>query len=186
MSGFQKIFKGRAVKANLKQLEQEIETARTQEASLIVNLAALSERAAPKTQGLNVSSKRSINLMILAFAQQLYLQFADREFAGLVKEASEKSVGSMNYGNQHVCTQILERIQNHIEVIEQSTDFAGVLQQRAKLISDRASFRNKTDVVPVAGSTATVFDIDEDGGIREKEANILSENYWRISKVLSR
>ncbi len=31
-----------------------------------------------------------------------------------------------------------------------------------------------------------VFDIDEDGGIREKEANILSENYWRISKVFSR
>ena len=186
MSGFQKIFKGRAVKANLKQLEQEIETVRAEEASLIVDLAAITERDHPKAQGLNISSKRSINLMILAFAQQLYLQFADREFAGLVKEASEKSVGSMNYGNQYECAQILERIQNRIGVMEQSTDFAGVIQQRAKLISDRASFRNKTDVVPVAGSASTVFDIDEDGGIREKEANILGENYWRISKVLSR
>jgi hypothetical protein len=70
--------------------------------------------------------------------------------------------------------------------MEQSTDFAGVLQQRAKLISESASFRNKTDVVPVAASTTTVFDIDDDGGIREKEANILSDNFWRISKVLSR
>jgi len=186
MSGFQKIFKGRAVKAILKQLEQEIEPARAAEASLIVDLAAVSERAPPKTQGLNISSKRLINLMILAFAQQLYLQFSDREFTGLVKEASDKSVGSMNYGNQHECVQILERIQNHIEVMDQSKDFAGVLRQRATLISDRVSFRNKTDVVPVAGSTTTIFDIGEDGGIRETEANILSENYWRISKVLSR
>jgi hypothetical protein len=124
--------------------------------------------------------------MILAFAQQLFLQFADRDFAALVKEAGDKSVGSMNYGNQYECAQLLQRIEKCFEVLEQSTDFAGALQQRAKLISDRASFRNKTDVVPVAASTTTVFDIDEEGGIREKKADILSENYWRISKVFSR
>jgi hypothetical protein len=186
MSGFQRIFKGRSVKAALKQLDLDIETARTKEAALIVDLAAISERESPKNQGLSISSKRSINLMILAFAQQLFLQFADREFAALVKEASDKSVGSTNYGNQHECAQILERIEKRIEIMEQSTEFASVLQQRAKLISDRVQFRNKTDVVPVAASTTTVFDIDDDGGILEKEVAILSENYWRISKVLSR
>ncbi len=186
MGGFARIFKSRSVKSALKQLDQDIETARAAEAALVVDLAAIGERAPPKNEGLNISSKRSINLMILAFAQQLFLQFADRDFAAVVKEASDKSVGSTNYGNQHECAQILQRIEKCTEVLEQSTDFAGTLQQRAKLISERASFRNKTDVVPVAASTTTLFDIDEDGGIREKEANILSENYWRISKVFSR
>ena len=186
MGGFERIFKSRSVKAALKQFDQDIETARAGEAALIVELAAIGERAPPKNEGLNISSKRLINLMILAFAQQLFLQFADREFAALVKEAGDKSVGSMNYGNQYECAQILQRIEKSFEVLEKSTEFAGALQRRTKLISDRASFRNKTDVVPVAASTTTVFDIDEDGGIREKEANILSENYWRISKVFSR
>ncbi len=186
MSGFARIFKSRSVKAALKRLGQDIETARAGEAALIVDLAAIGERAPPKNEGLNISSKRSINLMILAFAQQLFLQFADRDFVALVKEASDKSVGSMNYGNQDECAQILQRIDKCIEVLEQSTDFAGTLQQRAKLISDRASFRNKTDVVPVAASTTTVFDIDDNGLITEREASILSENYWRISKILTR
>lgn len=186
MGTFQKIFKSRAVKAAIRQLEQELETARAAETSLIASIGAVGEREPPKGQGLNVASKRTINLMILAFAQQLLLQFADREFVTLVKEASEKSVGSTNYGNQHECSQLLDRIQMGLNAMEQNTDYAAVLQQRAKLISDRASFRNKSDVVPIAASTTTVFDIDEDGGIREKEANILGENYWRISKVLSR
>ena len=186
LGGFARIFKSRSVKAALRQLDQEIETARAGEAALIVDMAAINERAPPKNEGLNISSKRSINLMILAFAQQLFLQFADRDFAALVKEASDKSVGSTNYGTQHECAQILQRIEKCLEVLDQSTDFAGMLQQRAKLLFDRASFRNKTDVVPVAASTTTVFDIDDNGLITEREASILSENYWRISKVLSR
>ena len=186
MGGFARIFKSRSVKSALKQLGQDIENARAVEAALIVNLAAIGERAPPNNEGLTISSKRSINLMILAYAQQLFLLFADRDFAAVVKESSDKSVGSTNYGNQHECTQILQSIAKCNKVLEQNTDFAGTLQQRAKLSSERASFRNKTDVVPVAASTTTLFDIDEDGGVREKEGDILSENYWRISKVFSR
>ena len=186
MSVFARIFKGRSVKASLRQLEQQLSTARTAESSLLGELVAIKDRAPPENQGLGVSSKRSINLMILAFAQQLYLQFSDREFAALVKESGEKSVGSVNYGNQHECTQILERIDACIEIMEQDSDFADILRQRATLISKNAEFRNKTDVVPVAASTATLFDIDDDGLVQERKAEILGENYWGIAKVLSR
>ena len=67
------------------------------------DLLSIVDRPPPENKGLDVSNKRSINLMIMAFAQQLYLQFGDSDFAALVKEASEKSVGSTNYGNQHEC-----------------------------------------------------------------------------------
>ena len=186
MGSIQRIFKGRSVKAGLQQLEQQIETTRSNETSLLGELAAIQERTPPENQGLNVSGKRSINLMILAYAQQLYLQFTDREFAMTVKEAREKSVGSINYGNQHECAQILERIEKRIEILEHNADFADVLQQRSKLISKQATFRSESDVVPVAATTTTVFDIDDNGLIRETEASILGENYWGIAKVLSR
>jgi hypothetical protein len=186
MGFFEKIFKGRTVKGNLKQLDQELEAAQAEEASSQADLLAIIDRSPPENQGLSASSKRSINLMILAFAQQLYLQFADNEFAVLVKEASEKSVGSTNYGNQHECAQILERIEKRTEIMDKDMDFADVLRKRATLISKKAEFHNKIDVVPMAASTTTVFDIDEDGLVQEKQAGILGENYFAIAKVLSR
>ena len=186
MGGFQKVFKGRSVNAELEQLEEQLEAARAEESSMVTELTAISDRTPPEMMGLNISSKRSINLMILAFAQQLYLQFSDSDFAVIVKEASEKSVGSINYGNQHDCAQILESIERRIEIMEQTADFASVLQKRAKLIGEKALFRNDTDVVPVAGTTTTVFDIDDNDLIQEKEAAILEENFWGVSKVLSR
>jgi hypothetical protein len=70
--------------------------------------------------------------------------------------------------------------------MEQSNDFASVLQKRAKLIGEKAVFRNETEAVPVAGSVATLFDVDAKGNVREAAVNILGGNYWGISKVLSR
>ena len=51
MGGFERIFKSRSVKAALKQLDQDIETARAGEAALIVDLAAIGERAPPRMKG---------------------------------------------------------------------------------------------------------------------------------------
>ena len=65
-------------------------------------------------------------------------------------------------------------------------DFADMLRKRASLISKKAEFHNKTDVVPMSASTTTVFDIDEEGQVQEKEASILGENFFAIAKVLSR
>lgn len=186
MGGLRKVLKGRSVSADLEQLEQQLEAARAEESLIVAELAAINDRTPPGMLGLNISSKRSINLMILAFAQQLYLLFSDSDFAAIVKEAREKSVGSINYGNQHECAMILERIERRVEIMEQSADFAEILQKRAKLIGEKALFRNDTDVVPVAGTTTTVFDIDDNGLVKKREAAILGENYWGISKVLSR
>ena len=65
-------------------------------------------------------------------------------------------------------------------------DFADILRKRATLISKKAEFHNKIDVVPMAASTTTLFDIDENETVRETEVGILGENYFAIAKVLSR
>ncbi len=181
-----KIFKSRAVKAAIRESESQLEMARAEEEAMLSDLAAIDRRAEPEHRGLDVASKRSINLMILAFAQELFLNFEDKEFAKLVKEANEKSAGSINYGNRFDCTQLLDQIEDRMTMMENNKEFAGILRKRATLLSKNAEFRNKNDVVPTAASTETVYDIGEDDSVRELQLPILGENWWGIAKVLSR
>ena len=186
MGAIKSLFKGRCVKAELKNLQQQMESMRAGEKSLGADLSAINERTPPGTQGLSIENKRSINLLILAFAQQLYFQFAEHNFAAIVNETRIKSAGAINYGNNYECTRILEQIQKHIEIIDQNTDFSSTLEKRAQLIGTKASFTGDTDVVPAAVSTTTLFDIDESGFVTESEVSILGDNYWGISNFLSR
>ena len=186
MSGFLKIFRRRAVSATLDNFGRQIAAANEREQSLLQRLDEIKERKPPENQGLDVATKRSINLMILSFAQQLLLLFADDDLAAMAKEASEKSVGAINYGNRTECEQLFARIRKRSEMIDRSSDYASILQRRAKLIGEKALFRNDGDAVPLAGSVSTVFDIGDDGSVGKTEVNVLAENYWSIAKILSR
>lgn len=186
MSGFLRLFRRRSVTAILDQLAAEIDAALVQESELRQRHEEIRTRTPPENQGLDLATKRSINFMILAFAQQLFLHFSDSEMAAMAKEANDKSVGSINYGAPNECEQLLERIQKRLDLVEQNGDFAAVLQHRAKLLAERALFRTEGDAVPIAGTVTTVFDIDRNGTVSRSEANLLGENYWGIAKVLSR
>ncbi len=124
--------------------------------------------------------------MILSFVQQLYLHFEEDGLAAMAKEASEKSVGAVNYGTKYECNEIIERIEKRWDSMKSVTEFADVLQKRAKLIADNAVFRSNDDVVPTSGTVATVFSIDVNGVVRKKDANLLGDNYFGVAKVLSR
>ena len=186
MSGFLKIFKRRSINVVLNNFSDQIDTAQQDEESLLIRIEEIQNRAPPDTEGLDVPTRRSINLMIIAFAQQLYLIFEDDELAAMAKESSEKSVGAINYGMRNECEQLLEKIQNVVEMMEQASDFAETLQRRAKLLGEKAQFRNDTDVVPTSATVATLYNIDVNGLIKESDANILGENWWGISKIMSR
>jgi len=186
MSGFLKIFRRRAVTATLDNFGKQIDAANERERSLLQKLDEIRNRKPPENQGLDAGSKRSINFMILSFAQQLFLLFADDDLALMAKETGEKSVGAINYGNRRECEQLLSRIRKRSESIDRSSDFASILQQRAKMISELALFRNDGDAVPIAASVSIVFDIDGDGTVGKTDVNLLGENYWGIAKILSR
>lgn len=186
MSGLSKVFRRRSITAALDALEDQIEAARTEGDMLSESLAEIQGRKPPDTAGLDIPTKRSINLMILSFAQQMFLHFSDDDLAALAKEASEKSVGAINYGDQRECEMLLDRIRKRIDMMEQAADFAGVLQKRAKLISEKALFKNDSDTIPVSGTVATLYMIDDNDLVKEAELNILGENYWDIGNVLSR
>jgi hypothetical protein len=186
MSGLLKIFKRRSVNSVLATLAEQIEAAQNAEESMSCSIDEIQKRKPPDTKGLDVPTKRSINLMIIAFAQQLFLVFADDELPAMAKEATEKSVGAVNYGSRHDCKLLLGRVRNVIDQMEHASDFAEILQTRSKLIGEKAVFRKDHDVVPVSGTVATLYDIDANGHVKEKDLNVLAENWWSISKILSR
>ena len=155
-------------------------------APLLLKLDEIENRLPPDTQGLDVATKRLINFMILAFAQQLYLHFKDDDLAAMAKESGEKSIGAINYGGKSSCDEILARIKKRRASLESAAEFAEILQQRATLIAAKAKFRGNDDAVPVSATVSRVFAIDQSGAIKEHEQNLLGENYWNLSGVVSR
>ncbi len=186
MGGISKLIKGRSSAASIEDIESSIAAAEQSEQALLGELEAIESREPPPVQGLDIDTKRSINFMILAFAQQLYLDYTDDNLAALAKEASDKSVGAINYGTKFECDGILENLARRREAVDKQGDSPDRLKRRAKLISEHAMFRNDDDAVPAPGTVTTVFDIDANGVVHKLDANLLGENYFGVSKILSR
>ena len=186
MSGFMKLFRGRSLTASLDKLASEIDAAQFEERSLLQRYDEVQNRQPPDTQGLDVATKRIINFMILAFAQQLFLHFHDDELARLAKDAGDKSVGAVNYGGKESCDAILKLIKKRVATLDKATGFADVLQQRAKLIAKSAQFRSEDDAVPISRTVETVFDITPRGKVKTLDGNLLGENYWDLAAIVSR
>jgi hypothetical protein len=186
MSALKRLFTGRSAMRIIDDLATRLEVAAQEEQMLMDTIDEIKNRKPPDHQGLEIPAKRSINLMIIAFAQQLYIHFSGYGVADLIKESTEKSVGAINYGTRYECDQLLDRIHESIENMEQSTDFADVLQKRAKMLGEIAKFPGAIDAVPVPGTVSTLFQIDSNGAVKKSDANIVGENYWGIAKVFSR
>lgn len=186
MSAFVRFFRGRSLTKLLDDLAEQIEVTHQEEQLLNEEVDAIKNRQPPGSQGLDITTKRSINLMILAFAQHLYVHFSDDDLVDLIKEANEKSVGAIAYGSKYECDQLLLRMQKCNEKMEQDTDFASVLQKRARLLGGKAKFHQATDAVPESESVRVLCRFGADGLVRESDVNMLGDNYWEISKVLSR
>jgi hypothetical protein len=186
MSGLAKVMKGRAASGEVDEIAAQLADAQQVEQELLLELDGIQKREPPDTPGLGIGDKRSINFTIIAFAQQLFLQFRDQRLAALVKESGDKSVGAINYGEKDDCDSLLAHVQKQADSMEKLADFADVLKRRTALIAEHAVFKNDDDVVPIPGTVATVFAIDANGVVREKDTNLLGENYWGLSDVLSR
>ena len=186
MSRFVRTFRGRSVMKLIDSLAAQLEVSVKAEHSLNDRIEEIMNRQPPDHQGLDIPAKRSINLMILSFAQQLYAQLDEAGIASLAKEATEKSVGAIKYGTPFECQQLLERICRGIQTMEKATEFAEILKKRALLLGERAKFPGSDHAVPVPGTVAMLFMIDAGGIVREKQVNIVGENYWGISNVFSR
>jgi hypothetical protein len=186
MSGFIKIFRGRSLTASLDKIAASIDTAHRNEGLLLSELAKIQDRDPPDTQGLNVATKRTINFMILAFAQQQFLALRDDDMASLAKEAGEKSVGAINYGDRQSCEELLAKIKDRRRALAAKIDVADELKNRAKMIAERATFRDANDAAPEAASVSILYEFGADVSVKKSQLDLLGENYWNLAGVMSR
>lgn len=186
MGGLSKMMKGKAQAESVDEIEATIAEAQASETELLQELDRIEQLEPPPHEGLNVGDKRSINFMVLSFAQQMYLDYFEDNLAALAKEASDKSVGAVNYGNKADCDEILACLWKRREEVDQQENSTDLLQKRAKLISQHAVFRNDDDAVPAPGTVATVYDVNHNGVVSKFDGNLLGENYFGVAKVLSR
>ncbi len=185
MNGLLRFFRKRSLTRALDQVTAEIDAAQAQETELLSELDSIQKLQPPDQPGLDIGAKRSINFMIIAYAQQLFLHFVDDELASLSKEASEKSVGAINYGGKENCDFLLGRIAKRVAAMEQLGDLPDVLKRRAQLIAENAAFRSDDDAIPIPATVATAFIFDANGSVAKRDANLVGDNYWELSKVLS-
>lgn len=186
MNAVSKLLNGKKLAAGIEVIESRIRQGHTRESELLYSRENLQNLSPPDQEGLDVATKRSINLMILAFAQQLYLHFYEDKLASLAKEAMEKSVGAINYGSKHDCDEIIKRIEQRCDAMESISDYADILQNRVRLISKHVTYRTNDEVIPSPGTAAIVYEIDANGVVKQTDANIIGDNYFGITKVLSR
>ena len=186
MSGFQRFFRRRSVTSMLDDLAQKADQFREEENELDAAVEEIRDRTPPDNAGLDIPTKRSINLMILSFAQQLYVQFLDDDLVLRIREAREKSVGAVNYGDRRQCSKLLDQVHEISESMDKATDFAEILRNRAKLLGQKVEFQNAGDAVPVSSSTGVLYQIDSNGVVRESVANLLEDNCWGINTAFSR
>lgn len=186
MGGISKLMNGKAQAESVEEVEASVSAAQAAEAELLQELERIENTPPPAHEGLNIAAKRSINFMVLSYTQQLYLDYYEDNLASLAKEASDKSVGAVNYGGKLDCDEILERITSRREEVEAGQNSTELLQRRAKLIAEHAMFRSDDDAVPAPGSVAVVYDISPNGVVSKLDASLLGENYFGVAKVLSR
>ena len=186
MSGIVRVFRRRSVMKTLDKLAKTIDRTQLEEEQLLLRYDEVQKRQPPDTQGLDMPTKRLINCMILAFAQQLYLHFGPDGVAAMAKESGEKSVGAINYGSKKDCDKLVARVHKRAKLFEKESDFADILRQRAHLIAEKALYRNDDDAVPASSTVTTLFAISEQGAVKTSDADLAGENYWGLASIFSR
>lgn len=185
MGAIARFFKKRSVTRELDEIVSTIEARQAEEETLLQQLDETERSEAPDTQGLTAGQKRSINFMILSFVQHVYLHFEEYGLASLVKEAGDKSVGAIKYGTKQECDKLLERFGRRARTFDSVGNFADILKQRARLLSEKAEFRDEGDVVPVPSSVATIYRIHDKRVTDESDRDLLRENYWNVGSAMS-
>ncbi len=186
MPGIMKMFRRRSINAKLDNLRRKLGVIGQDENELQARIESLKNQRPPDNNGLDNESKRSINLMIISFAQHLFLQLGDVDFATMVKGTMDRGAESVDYGSAADCGQMIERIRKRGEALEHGKDIGPELKVRADLLAGKATFGSEQDVVPSPASVSTIYKIDGDGSFSEIKGSILSENFWGIARVLSR
>ncbi len=144
--------------------------------------------AAPDAGEFELSSRRRVNLAVIALAQELLLHFDADELAALAREAVSRQLSDVDYGSASVCRRLSRKMAERLQAFEATTDLPARIRSRTRYLQACARYRLDTDAVPVAGCFTTIpVELDERGqpvSTRALATNVLVDEYWDLYAVL--
>jgi len=183
--GFWNLFRRRSLTAtvNLKRAERQQITMRLGE--LTQEIQSRSSVEPPEFSGLDVEAKRSINLTVIAYAQEMFLHFADRDIAIKARDAAFRQVGDVRYGDRRDCREISQTVEEGVQALEADVGIRKRVHARVEFLRPVVQYRNDTDTVPIADSLGVIPRFNSD----QKECgyisvNVLADEYWDVFSVL--
>ena len=186
--GFWNYFKRREIS---RRIDAVVLSSNAAKASLkeYLELVRLKEETPPPEFGeLSVEGRRSINLMLISIAQELFLHFSKHKVSQLARDASVREVSDVNYGDINACREMNIHIDQCMRKLPSGQELVASARQRAAQLEKFASYRLDEDTVPVAGSFAQIqvgCADQEDGRSRQTvNINVLADDYWDIYSIL--
>lgn len=180
-------FRRRTLSELLTQRRVELEAARLRLAELQDRRAGVSAEPWPEFDGLDVASKREINIKVIAAAQELYLHFANDELARMARDANVSSVQDMRYGSEEECKQLIGKIQRAIASLGADGFRSAEIDARAEALARQVQFRSPRETVPMASSVAYIEMPMRAAGAGARrlplEVNVLAEESWDLYDV---
>ena len=183
--GFWNFFRRRKLTAeiNVKRARSKSVSRRMDE--LTEQIQSRSSIEPPEFAGLDVKAKRSINLTVIAYAQELYLHYEDQELAIKAREAIVRQVSDVRYGDKRDCRALSRFIEDRIKLFEADTNGQSRVQIRMHHLIGQTNYRSDGDTVPVAETLETIMLLKPDGKVRgELRVNVLADEYWDIFAAL--
>jgi hypothetical protein len=181
-------FRRRGLVETLAQRQTELDASRQRLAELQDRRAAVNAEPWPEFSGLDVATKREINLTVIAAAQELYLFFSTGELSRKARDASVNAIQEMRYGSEDECKALIGKIREAVAALgpgrPQIADFAA----RVRSVTSEAQFRSARETVPMASSVARIELPVQAAGERSArriplEVNVLADEYWDIYEI---
>jgi len=178
-------FRRRSFTAEIRTLREERGVIRLSVGKLIEEIQLRTSQDPPEFDGLDVVAKRSINLAVIAYAQELYLHFSDRELAQNARETSIRQLIDVSYGSKRDCRALSKYSEDRMKLLTADSKLQARVQLRSQLLPSIVKYRQDSDTVPVAATLSVIALLKPDGRQRgEVSINILAEEYWDVFSVL--
>lgn len=181
--------KRNTLQRRIDELTAQFNPLETQKLEVLAQSDKLRKLASPAWDGVDVASKRAINLSLIGLAQYLYLHFSEFDIAEMARGAGTKPVADVNYGmlgeyqviHNHIYEVVvklradkarLDKLRFRTDYLRRSVTYAG----DAETVPEEASL----EYIPPASQAAPTIDAEAS----PVPINVLRLNYWEIQSVL--
>lgn len=179
--GFWSYFRRRRLTAEINQMRIGRRAITMRLGELTEEIQSCSNAHPPQFGGLETATKRSVNFIVIAFAQELYLHFAGRELAARAREAAIMQVTDVNFGDRRACREISRHIESRVALLQNDATLDSRARQRAAYLAEFAVFNRDNDSLPVAASLSSIPLLTAEGKLcGQVDVNVLAEEYWDL------